>query len=156
MKLTSRKMKLTPKKMKMLFKIFVPYIGSGIRVTYISEDWKELEVQMKLSWYNLNAFDTHFGGSLYAMTDPHYALLLMQRIGHDYYVWDKSASIDFVKPGLGIVKAKFKLDDERVEQVLRDAESGKPCYPEFDIEVKDEKGEVVARVHKVLYVKRKK
>jgi len=155
MKLTSKKMKLTARKMMRLFKIFVPYLGAGIKVTYISKDWSELEVQMKLSWYNLNAFETHFGGSLYAMTDPHFALLLMQRIGHDYYVWDKSASIDFVKPGLGIVKARFTLSQPEVDQVIADAASGKPCYPEFDVEVQDEKGAVVARVHKILYVKKK-
>ena len=87
---------LAPNQLKLVLNIYPPYLGAGIRVEYISEDWKELRVSMRLRWYNRNAVGTHFGGSLYAMIDPHLMLLLMRLLGKDYLVWDKMASIESV------------------------------------------------------------
>ena len=71
-------MPISQQKLRRLLKIYPPYLGAGIRVDYISEDWRELQVSMKLRWYNRNAVGTHFGGSLYAMVDPHLMLMLLQ------------------------------------------------------------------------------
>ncbi|MEC7378325.1 MAG: DUF4442 domain-containing protein, partial [Pseudomonadota bacterium] len=98
---------------------------------------------------------THFGGSLYSMVDPMYMLLLMRRLGNDYIVWDKSASINFIRPGKGTVTARFELTDERVEAIRTATAGGEKMLPEWDVDVVDESGETVARVHKVLYVRRK-
>jgi len=107
-------------------------------------------------WYNTNYVRTHFGGSLYSMVDPMYMLLLMRRLGNDYIVWDKSASIDFIRPGKGKVMARFELTDERVEEIRAATANGDKMLPEWDVDIVDESGELVARVHKVLYVRRKK
>jgi len=72
-------------------------------------------VQMKKRRYNSNAFGTHFGGSLYAMCDPHYVLLLVALLGPDYMIWDKAATIEFLKPGRGTVTAVFEWSEEQVE-----------------------------------------
>jgi len=77
--------------------VYPPYLGAGENVDYISEDWKELQVSMALRWYNRNAVGVHFKGSLYSMIDPHLMLLLMQLLGKEYLVWDKTATIEFVK-----------------------------------------------------------
>ena len=76
-----------------------PFLGAGIRVKHISPDMKFIEVQMKLRWWNANYVGTHFGGSLFAMTDAFYMLMLMANLGRDYIVWDKTASIRYRKPG---------------------------------------------------------
>jgi len=90
-------MKFTPNSLKQLLNIYPPYLGAGVRVTYISKDWRELHVSMSMHWFNRNAVGTHFEGSLYAMVDPHLMLLLMKLLGKDYWVWDKSATIEFIK-----------------------------------------------------------
>ena len=89
-------MNFTPKQLKRILNLYPPYLGAGVRVTYIREDWKELHVSMSLRWFNRNAVGTHFGGSLYSMVDPHLMLLLMQLLGKEYLVWDKAANIEFV------------------------------------------------------------
>ena len=40
-------------------------------------------------------------------------ILLMQALGNAYVVWDKSASIDFVKAGKSDVFADFHLDEPK-------------------------------------------
>jgi acyl-coenzyme A thioesterase PaaI-like protein len=134
---------------------FAPYLGAGIKVTHIADDFSSATVEMRQHWYNTNYVGTHFGGSLYSMVDPMYMLLLMRRLGNDYIVWDKSASIDFIRPGKGVVKARFELTDARLNEIREATADGDKYLPEWYVDVVDEAGTVVARVHKVLYVRRK-
>lgn len=133
---------------------YAPYRGASIQVTRISQDGSELDVEMPLVPDNENLVGTHFGGSLYAMVDPHLMILLMHRLGPHYTVWDRSATIDFVKPGRGLVRATVRITDEEVD-AIRDATSGgAPAFPEWQIAIVDGEGDVVATVGKVLYVRR--
>lgn len=133
---------------------YAPYRGASIEVTHIAADASELTVQMPLVEGNRNLVGTHFGGSLYAMVDPHLMILLMQRLGSDYTVWDKSATIDFRRPGRGTVHATVRITDAEVEEVVRATAGGEPAFPEWRLEVLDERDEIVAVVRKTLYVKR--
>lgn len=135
--------------------LYAPYLGAGVRVDHISPDFREARVSMKLRWYNVNYVGTHFGGSLYAMTDPFYMLLLMRNLGPDYVVWDKAASIDFVRPGRGRVMASFLLSDAMLTDVRQHTASGDKYTPTWPVEVIDEDGKLVARVEKTLYIRRK-
>ncbi|MCK2149375.1 MULTISPECIES: DUF4442 domain-containing protein [Marinobacter] len=142
--------------LRRMLSTFAPYLGAGIKVTDVAEDFSAATVELRQHWYNTNYVGTHFGGSLYSMADPLYMLLLMRRLGKDYIVWDKSATIDFIRPGKGTVRAHFDLTDERVEEIRRMTEGGDKHLPEWDIDILDESGELVARVHKVLYVRKKR
>ena len=147
--------KWTPRRLKAFLNWYPPYLGAGVRVHRISNDWRELDVSMSLRFYNRNAVGTHFGGSLYSMVDPHFMLLLVGALGPDYLVWDQAASIRFVRPGKGRVHAHVRLSDEQVDAIIAEAADGQAHRPEFDIEVLDENGETVAEVHKVIYVRLK-
>lgn len=135
--------------------LYGPYLGAGVRVTEIDPDYRHVSVSMTLRWYNTNYVGTHFGGSLYSMVDPFYMLLLMNRLGRDYIVWDKAASIDFIKPGRGRVSARFELDDQRLAEVVAATAHGDKYLPTWPVEIFDEAGERVARVEKTLYIRRK-
>ena len=136
--------------------LYPPFLGAGIRVDYISDDYLAIDVSMGLRWYNRNYVGVHFGGSLYAMTDPFFMLMLMNVLGRDYIVWDQAAKIDFVSPGKGTVRARFRLTPEDVVRLRNEAESGAPLRPVFTVEVRDEQDALVARVDKTLYVRKKK
>ncbi|MGI9302212.1 MAG: DUF4442 domain-containing protein [Gammaproteobacteria bacterium] len=132
-----------------------PFLGAGIAVTRISDDWRTVVVRMKMRFYNRNYFGTHFGGSLFAMTDPFYALMLAHNLGRDYWVWDKSGDIEFVKPGKGTVTATFELDTETVSTVARVTADGEKHFQDFVVEILDEHDDVVARLNKTVYVRKK-
>ena len=135
--------------------LYPPFLGAGIKVKYIAPDYKEIVVAMKLRWYNRNYVGTHFGGSLAAMTDPFYMLMLIHILGTEYIVWDKTSTIDFIAPGRGTVKARFILKDDQIAEIKRKTADGAPYYPELSVDIVNELGEVVATVAKKLYVRKK-
>jgi len=134
---------------------YAPYVGAGITVTHLSQDASEVRVQMPLDDTNRNLVGTHFGGSLYAMVDPHLMILLMARLGPGYTVWDKSATIDFLRPGSGLVEATIRVTTAEVEAILDAVQDGAPAFPEWVIEIVNQQGDVVASVGKTLYVRKK-
>ena len=132
-----------------------PFLGAGIRVRSLADDMREAVVELRLGLLNRNYVGTHFGGSLYAMTDPFFMIMLLHNLGGDYLVWDKSGSIEYVQPGRGTVRAHFLLTEERLAEIRAQAEGGEKVLPEFQVEVKDEAGSIVALVRKTLYVRLK-
>lgn len=138
-----------------LLGLYPPYLGAGIRVTHVSEDLRTFEVRMRLRFWNRNYVGTHFGGSLYAMCDPFFMLVLIEALGPDYVVWDKAATVRFRRPGRGEVRVRFHVPDERVEEIRRAADEGPKVEPVFRCEVVDRDGEVVAEVEKTLHVRRR-
>lgn len=141
--------------LRRLINLWPPFLFTGIACTRLSADYREADVQLRLRWYNRNYVGTHFGGSLFAMTDPWYMLLLLKRLGPDYRVWDRHAAIEFIAPGRGTVRAQFRLDDATLNEIVERTADGEKYLPEFTINVVDERGELVARVRKTLYVRRK-
>ena len=142
-------------RLRRLINLYPPYLGAGVRVVHVSEDFREVRVEMRLRFYNRNYVGSHFAGSLYSMVDPFYMLMLIEILGPEYLVWDKSAEIEFVKPGRGTVRARFVVEDERLEEIRRATASGERFLPSWTVELCDEQGEVVARVRKTLYIRKK-
>lgn len=148
-------MRLTPTRMQLLLNLWGPFRGAGIRVDSVSKDWREVTVSMGSRFYNRNIQGTHFGGSLYAMTDPHYLLMLMQLLGREYIVWDKAASIEYLAPAHGTVRAHFEITDEQLSTIRARTAQGDKHLPVFSIDVIDRDNTVVARVSKTVYVRRR-
>lgn len=132
-----------------------PFLGAGVRVRHISKDWRSATVSMPLRFYNKNLFGTHFGGSLYSMTDPFFAMLILKNLGSDYWVWDRAAHIDYVKPGKGRVTAVFTIDDEMIGQIQQATKSGEKHLQTLVVDIKDADDDLVARVRKTIYIRRK-
>ena len=137
-----------------LLNLYPPYLGAGVRVR-ASADLSTFDVRMKLSRWNRNYVGTHFGGSLYTMCDPFYMLILFDKLGRDYIVWDKAATIRFRRPGMGTVRAHFHITPEKIEEIRAAADRDGKVEPVFTVEVLNDQGEVVAEVEKLLYVRKK-
>lgn len=143
-----------PGALQELINTWAPYAGPGIRVTYVAEDASEIRVEMPLTETNGNLVGTHFGGSLYAMVDPHLMILLIQRLGPDYVVWDRDATINFRKPGRGTVRARIQVTDDELDSIREAVAEGDKHHPQWTLEILDEQDDVVASVVKTLYVRR--
>lgn len=133
------------------FEHFAPYVGANVKVRTI--DQYTLESTMPLVDANTNYVGTHFGGSLYSMCDPFFMFLLMQNLGDGYIVWDKAASIEFIKPGTGTVTARFHIPPEEIQALRRELAEVKKLDRVYECEVKDETSLIVARMKKTLYVR---
>nr|WP_207750183.1 DUF4442 domain-containing protein [Luteimonas sp. MC1750] len=132
-----------------------PFLFAGIHITALSDDFRHARVELRRRWYNRNYVGTHFGGSLFAMTDPFWMLLTMRALGRDYHVWDQAAEIRFLKPGRGTVHARFDLDDGVLDAIRAATADGTKHLHWFETPVVDDAGETVAAVRKQVYVRRK-
>ncbi|MCL4531060.1 MAG: DUF4442 domain-containing protein [Chloroflexi bacterium] len=132
---------------------YPPLFGAGIRARRIDE--RTIRVELRLTALNRNIVGVHFGGSLYAMCDPWFMLILMRLLGNGYIVWDKAASIQFLKPGRGTVTATFHIPPERVDEIRTAADRGEKVEPTFTVDAMDEQNQVIAHVEKLLYVRKK-
>ncbi|WP_222564814.1 DUF4442 domain-containing protein [Novilysobacter antarcticus] len=136
--------------------LWPPFLFSGVHVTRLDTDYRHARVELRMRPWNRNYVRTHFGGSLFAMTDPFWMLLVMQSLGRDYIVWDKAGEIEFVKPGRGTVRASFDLEEDALNELRQATADGAKVLCWFDTDVIDAAGDVVARVRKQLYVRRKR
>jgi len=149
-------MKIPSKRhMRTFLNIWAPFLGAGIRIKRFDPDWKEIDVEMKLRWWNANYVGTHYGGSLYSMADPFFMLMLIENLGKDYIVWDKSASIRFKKPGRGTVFASFRLSEDQIREIKLAVDAQGKIERTFMVEVKDDAGNVITEVEKLLHIRRK-
>ncbi|MEM9293968.1 MAG: DUF4442 domain-containing protein [Acidobacteriota bacterium] len=146
---------LKSSRLRWLMNLYAPLLGAGIRVTHMDLEGGRVDVRLKLSWFNRNYVGTHFGGSLYAMCDPFFVLILARRLGKDYVVWDKEAAIRFRRPAVGVVRARFEIGSEQVEEIRREADLGLAVEPRFVAEVLDSEDRKVVEIDKLLYVRRK-
>ena len=136
-----------------LMSVYPPYLAAGVRVVDVSDDATRFDVEMRLRFWNQNYFGTHFGGSLYAMCDPFFALILTEALGPDYVVWDKASTIRFLRPGRGTVRARFEIPAEHIAASRRDADAAGRAEVTLPVDVLGPADERVAHVTKVLSVR---
>ena len=137
------------------FYAFGCYRGTGGQLNYIAEDWSEVRLDLPLSWRTRNYVGTIFGGSIYSAVDPIYMLMLIHRLGPDYVVWDKSASIQFKKPGRETLHARFLVNDDELAAIRSALESQRSIDRTYSVDLVDGSGTICATVEKVIYIRRR-
>ncbi len=147
---------MSTKLIRRLINFWPPFLFSGIRVTGIAPDWRYISVELRLRWWNRNAVGTLFGGSLFAMIDPFYPLMLQHNLGPEYTVWVKSAAIEFIAPGRSVALATFQLSGEKLDEIRAATEGGNRYLPAFSVTITDPQGKPITRVDKLLYVRRRR
>ena len=148
------KVTVSPKVFRHVMNCWPPFWGLRVHIEEISPDWRYLRARMKLSMRNKNYVGSHFGGGLFAMTDPFYMLMLKNRLGAGYLVWDKAATIEYLRPGRSTVFAEFRVTDEMLAAIYAQTGHGEKFEPVYTVDVLGENGEVVAHVKKTLYVRK--
>ncbi len=138
-----------------VFNLMPVYRGTGGRIAYISHDWRKVYVKIPLSWRTRNYVGTIFGGSMYAAVDPIYMIMLIKILGPDYVVWDKAASIQFKKPGLTTLTAKFQVTETEEEAIKMELETETSIDRIYQVDLIDTNGEVCATVEKTIYIRKK-
>jgi len=137
------------------FNYFPAYWGTGAKLTYLAHDWSEVRVCVPLSWRTHNYVGTIFGGSLYGAIDPIYMLMLIKILGPDYIVWDKSAMIQFKRPGRKALYATFRISPEEIASIKKELMSQSSINRAFSIDLVDHKGRVHTSCEKLIYIRKK-
>jgi acyl-coenzyme A thioesterase PaaI-like protein len=138
-----------------LMNLWPCYWGTGVRLKYVSKDFREIRVEVPLNWRTRNYVGTIFGGSMYGAVDPLYMLMLIKNLGPSYEVWDKAATIRFKKPGRATLHASFRLNQEEIDQIQQELSHADSIDRVYNIELTDDKGTTCATVEKIIHIRRK-
>ena len=136
--------------------LWPPFAASGIRIEEIAPDFRYVRVALHKRPLSRNYVGTLFGGSMFAMTDPFWMVMVLRSIGREYVVWDRAGEIEFLAPGRSTVRTEFRLTDEQLDDLREAAADGSKVLRWFENDLVADDGTVVARVRKQLYVRRKR
>lgn len=139
-----------------VWNLWPPFFFSGIKIVKRAKDFRHFTVKLKLRFWNANYVGTQYGGSIFSMTDPFYMIMLMHNLGKDFVVWDKSATIRYIKPGKSDLWAEFNLTEKDLDEIRHTIENQGYMHWIRLIEIKDNHQEIVAEVEKVISIKPKK
>lgn len=143
------------RRFRWLCNLFPAFRGTGGRVTYVSGDFREIDVRLPLNWRTRNYVGTIFGGSLYASVDPFYMLMLIRLLGPEYIVWDKAATIRFKKPGRTTLFARFSVEGSELDTIRSLLATASSVDRVYAVDLKDAAGEVYATVEKTVYIRKR-
>ena len=146
----------TPQQFRRFMQFWPPYLGAGVKVEEFTDDGSQVVVSHKPNRLTKNAVGTAFGGTILSMTDPFFMLASMSRLGREYNVWDIRAEVEFVKPGKGKITADMRIDDGTYQLIKEKTADGSKYLHWYDVDVKDESGDVVAHVRRQVYYRKKK
>ena len=149
------KLAQNPKILKRFINLWFPFLGAGIKVTSISDDFRNLSVELKDSFLTRNIAGFQYGASMASMADPFYMTMLIHNLGRDYVVLDKGYEIDFKKPGTTKLTTSFNLTNERIEEIKAIANEEDKHIAEFRVEIKDTFGDIVSVIDKKIYISTK-
>ena len=144
-----------PSIMRRLINGWPPFFFSGIRLAELSDDYRYCKVELKSRFWTRNINSSQFGGSMFAMTDPIYPLMVMGALGKEYLVWDRQADINFIHPGIGKLTAEFWLTDATIQMIKQQTAQGEKYFPQFIVHIKDQNDRIVCDVNRTLYVRKK-
>ncbi len=149
---TDRKENFKSKLSRFVFNFFPAYRRTGGRIYFLSDDWRDIHISLSLTWKTKNYVGSVFGGSIYGALDPIYMIQLINILGNDYVVWDKSATIKFLKPIKKNVFARFLISDEILSKIISKVKSDKKYSIDLITNFQDENGVIYAEVIKTLYI----
>jgi len=99
------------------FNLSPMYRRSTAKVIFVSDDLFNVKIKLPLNYKNKNYVNSIFGGSMFSAVDPIPMVQLINIIGDDYVVWDKSAEIFFKKPAKENLYASFSYTKEEIEEI---------------------------------------
>ena len=140
---------------KLFLNLFPPLFFSGIKITYISQDFHRFQIKLRNWPGTRNANGSQFGGSLFSMSDAVYGTILMAILGDKYYVWDKKSVINFKHPGFGAVYLEGVITPLFIREIIEHTKNGEKYFPTVFATVHDKKGNEIATVSRTLYVRLK-
>ena len=135
------------------FNLSPMYRRSTGRVTWVSEDLSHITIKLPINYKNRNYVNSIFGGSMFSSVDPIPMVQLINILGEDYVVWDKSAEVYFKRPARETLYADFIYSDEEIEAIKKDVEENKEITITKNTQLMDkDKSKIFCEVRKTIYI----
>jgi acyl-coenzyme A thioesterase PaaI-like protein len=135
------------------FNISPMYRRSTGKIIEVSDDLYNVKVKILISYKNKNYVGSIFGGSLFSATDPVFMIQLMNILGNDYVVWDKSATIKFKRPAKENSYVDFTFTEDEIQQIKERVKEEKEIDLSKEINITNKEASTVyAEVSKTIYI----
>lgn len=136
--------------------LYPPLLFQRIWVKRFHPNFYGVDVKISNSFFNRNYNGSIFGGTIYAATDPFYAILfdqLMQRKGYKVRVWLKSGYIQYLKPGLTSLYFTIKITDEMIAEAEQTIKANGKFVKTYPLELFNKNGELCATALNEVYLR---
>jgi len=147
---------VSEKTLKWALCLYPPLLFQRIRVKRFHKGFRGADIKISRSIFNRNYNGSIFGGTIYAATDPFYAILfdqLLQREGFKIRVWLKSASIQYLKPGRSALYFTILITDEMLNEAIETLNNNEKFIKAYPMEIRDRHGLVCATVMNEVYIR---
>jgi len=141
--------------MRWRFNWYPAYRRTGARVTFISEDLREVAIRLPLNRATRNLHGSIYGGAMYSALDPLHAVLVAAHLGPDYHVWLKAARIDFRKPGRSDLFARARVHPHELEDIRTVLATTGKVDRDFTVSLADAHGTVSATAVLTVHARRR-
>lgn len=139
-----------------LLDIFLPcWRLSGRKLVYFSEDYHEIQIEIKIKRVNRGPHGFIYGGSLFSAIDAIPAFQYFLILGKKYVVWDKEATIYFILPCKEKLYVKNVVTPDEINEIKSLLEIHPKLERKYTIEVVDGAGNVHVRVEKILHMRKR-
>jgi Holliday junction DNA helicase RuvA len=148
-----RHVKMPPGLFRRGLNLWPPFFGAGVRVTRVSDDYREVDVTLKLGLLNRNYFGTQFGGvdvrddrSVLRADDAPEPWRRLRRVGQGRRnpLPEALAAAMFTRNSGSPTQA--------IERARKATARGAKHEPTFHVAIVDDDGATVAEVDKTLYI----
>jgi len=149
-------MKVSTQTLKWAMRFYPPLFFQRIWVQRFHHNFRGVDVKIGFSLLNKNYNASIFGGTIFAASDPFYAILfdqIFKRKGYKTLIWLKSASINYIKPGRTALYFQIRLSEEDIQAAQNILDQEGKYIKTFPIEIKDKNGEICALVANEIYIR---
>lgn len=140
----------------LLWNFWPPFFFTGIKIKTLSPDFRYACTRLKFRWWNANYVGTQFGGTIFAMSDAMFVVMLMNILGSDYVIWDKAATIHYLKPGRSDLTAEFAISEDDLSLIRSTVDQAGKCEWVKRVEIKDVSNTLIAEVDRVIHIRKRR
>lgn len=135
------------------FNLSPMYRRSTAKIISVSKDLLHIKIKLPISYKNRNYMNTIFGGSMFSAVDPIPMIQLVNLLGKEYVVWDKSAEIFFKRPAKENLYASFQCSLDEINHIKERIKTEQSIDIVKTTELTNKDGSVVyCVVNKTIYI----
>ena len=108
---------LKPGELKRMLNFWFPFLLNRIRITFIADDFYEIQVRLKHSFWNQNPNKSVWGGSIASALDPFFPVMMKQiilRRGISTDFFSKAIHVEFVRKVETNIFFQFNITEQEV------------------------------------------
>ena len=105
-----------------MLNLWIPFIFNRIKIVHVSNDFRQIDVRLKLSFWNRNPGKAIWGGAIFSAADSFYPIMLKQNAlynGIETQFFTKSTQVNYIKEAKTNLMFNFELTEDEISNMVR-------------------------------------